>query len=84
MDPVISATGDGIKQLYAQGPLVTVLVLCLIVVILFVKKLMDKCDAKWDQSLAAHQSMTDKTLDVVEKNATAMSQLSESIRNLKG
>jgi len=91
MEPVTAAAGKGIEHLFDYGAAMTVLILVLIAGGFLVKYLLARCDARFSDSLETHKELTLRVTDVVEKNAaattlqaSAITQLSENIRNMKG
>lgn len=89
MDPAIAgAAGNGLNHLFDYGPTITVLVLVLVAfgfaAYKLVSYLLTRCDARFQESLDMHKELANDMKDVIKQNATAITQLSDSIRNMKG
>jgi hypothetical protein len=83
MEPITSVASKGLERLFDYGAAVTVLALSLIACGFLVRYLLNRCDARFSESLASHKELTEKVSDVVEKNTIAFTQVSERLKDLK-
>lgn len=90
MAPIISAEAKGIERLFDYGAAMIVLVLLALAMAWTIRYLLNRCDERFDQSLARHEETAKTVTSVLDRNTTTYAQavvlladVKDALRDLK-